>query len=198
MAGIVPVVQRQLFAHWDSLRGDAQTPERRSFRPERLPRSLVPHIGLLKVDRGAGRLGFEYRIVGNAIARTFGTGATRKRPADDRPTAYSRPLEAFYALGVETRAATSWTAANLIVGGGETLVHRICLPLCAGLPGEGGAAPEAVQPGQVTALLFSTVAEPGPDGRAPEEFQGRLIVGIAPRLPFRICARQHPTQAVAA
>ena len=84
VAGIVPAVQRELFAHWDSLRGDARMPERRSFRPEKLPRSLVPHIGLLKVDRAAERLGFEYRIVGNAIARTFGTGAPRKRPADDR------------------------------------------------------------------------------------------------------------------
>lgn len=179
-AGIAAQPLKSLFEHWDSLRGITVLPERRQFRPERLPRALVPHIGLVKVVRQAGTLAFEYRIIGSAMNPLLGHEPTRLTLSEHEREEYGHTLHLLYSLAVQTHAAIRWDACNVHYSGEERCVRRLCLPL---------AEPAG---GPVGYLLFSSVAETLRHGERAEDFRGDTIMTIAARRPVQVCARRPP------
>ncbi len=178
--GIAARPLHMLFGHWDSLRGGAVLPERRRFRPERLPRDIVPHIGLVRVVRQAGTLAFEYRIIGSAMNPLLGREATRLTLSDREQADYCLALHQLYSLAVQTHAAIRWEACNLHYNGDRRCVRRLCLPLAEH---EGGP---------VDSLLFSSHAETLKHGERAEDFRGDSIMAIAARRPVQVCARRPP------
>jgi hypothetical protein len=59
---------RRAAAYWRDLRGPRRFPPREALNPSRIP-SLLRHLGLVRVIDGGKD--FEYRIVGDSVARAF-------------------------------------------------------------------------------------------------------------------------------
>jgi hypothetical protein len=165
--------QRALLDYWLELRGRARMPARRDILPERIPRWLLPHLGLIDVlPEGC----FRYRLIGTAMVAFYGRDYTGLLVEQGKARDYAAALNGLYALCARERAPVH-AASRLLYRMGETrLMHRLLLPLSA--DGE-----------RVDMLLFSTM--PAHALREAESLRaphGDEAVAIDPRFEPAVAA----------
>ena len=113
---------RQLYAHWQELRGGRFAPARRELDPTQIPR-LLPYLALVEV-RGDGRL--RYRLAGTEVEQFFGTKMTGRHLDELASGEYRQFLEDVYRAVIERRVPVY--ATNTYAGRGLRTA-RLLLPL---------------------------------------------------------------------
>lgn len=103
MDGIIEKIDtvelRELYAHWQTLRGDRFAPPRRDLDPTRIPR-LLPHLILTEI-LADGRL--RYRLTGTEVEHFFGGRMTGRHVDELTSGEYRRFIEGLYRTVVEKR-----------------------------------------------------------------------------------------------
>jgi hypothetical protein len=130
---------RQLYAHWDALRGERFAPARRDLDPTRIPR-LLPCLVLVE-PLEARRL--RYRLAGTDVEHFFGGRMTGRCLDELASGEYLRFIEGLYHTVIERRvpvyAENTYTERGLATS-------RLMLPLSSD-----GARVDMILAGQVFA-----------------------------------------------
>lgn len=142
--------QRQVYAYWRGKCVDGEPPPRTTIDPIEL-RGLLPIVGLIDVERQAGRRRFRYRLIGGYMVEMFGENFTGSYADESKHGEYGRYLDGLYgaaadgARPVYSESEFGYRGKDGSVDRSYLLVKRLVLPLL----GES----------QVETLLFSNKFE---------------------------------------
>lgn len=166
-----------LYRYWNRCRGERRVPDRGDIDPIALGPKLLPHVGLMDIVDGGGRV--RYRLLGTAIVERFGSDPTGKFMDEVMSGTYSDYIHGLYREVVRARAPVYSESVFRWDVAGFVRTRRLYLPLTHGgdavamaLIGQVFLGP-ALKPLEPSAVVVerepveqhSTVIEPGAGGR---------------------------------
>ncbi|WP_353561940.1 PAS domain-containing protein [Pyruvatibacter sp. HU-CL02332] len=116
---------REILAHWDSLRGGSASPRRSSFSPMDLPRHL-PHMIMLEPQLPARA---DIRIFGTELAHRLGYDLTGQNMVELYKSERNSLVLEFLSLVVEKQVVTVTYTTWTTPAGHKFMTENIWLPL---------------------------------------------------------------------
>ncbi len=117
---------RELYKHWDQLRGERQAPPRSSLHPSDMPK-LLPYICLVEVLSEPTR--FKFRLVGTVVVDYYGEEMTGRLLQDLDLNDHSRQIRSDYREAIQS-CTPVLEAYHFTKNSGQWLNYeRILLPL---------------------------------------------------------------------
>lgn len=119
-----------LYLYWNRRRGRRRMPDRRDIDPLDLGAKLLPHVGLMDLVDGGGRV--RYRLLGTAIVERWGSDPTGKFMDEVMSGSYSEYVHGLYRQLARARAPIFSESVFRWDVAGFVRTRRIYLPLTHG------------------------------------------------------------------
>lgn len=117
---------RQLYDYWQKKRGNRAMPSRADIDPAEL-RAVLPHLMLTDIVDGGRR--FRYRLVGTAVAESFGKNMTGMHIDELMTGTYRQFIEGLYRDIVEKKRPVYSESTYFSHQSAQMWAQRLMLPL---------------------------------------------------------------------